>query len=554
MLTQINIKNFTIIDELDLSLQQGLTSITGETGAGKSIMIDAIELALGKRAPSDIIKHDKTRADISIEFSIKENPAAIEFLVGNELDDAENCLIRRTIHKDGRSKSYINGIPTTLQTLRTLGDLLINIHGQHEFQTLLKREQQLKLLDNFAHHDDLLALVKATYLEWLNAKNEFDDLTQKMSSIVERQEFLTFQLKELNALNLQPGEIETINQEHEQLANADTLLSNCQLALNALSKDENLSSTKLLYQAQQAVGQIEQYDDRLKDISALINNAIIQTEEATTDLRHFLDRVDLNPERLQYIEERLAKIHGLSKKHRALPEELVALQIKMQDELDKLENRDEFLESLKANLAQKEKNYFAAAKKLSKSRQKSAKKLDTMVTDNMQQLGMKGGNFSIAFEPRAENKPHIAGQEKISFLVSANPGQPLQPLSKVASGGELSRISLAIQVITAKHSDTPTLIFDEVDAGIGGSIAEIVGKLLKELGESTQTLCITHLPQVAAKGHHHLTVSKRHKDNATTTQITYLENDNRINEIARMSGGIKITEQTIAHAKAMLDE
>lgn len=552
MLTQINIKNFTIIDELDLSLKPALTAITGETGAGKSIIVDAIELALGKRATSDIIKHDKDRSDISIEFSIKENPAAIAFLSENELDDAQNCLIRRTIHKDGRSKSYVNDVPTTLQTLRELGNLLINIHGQHEFQTLLKREQQLYLLDTFSHHDDLTISVKKTYDDWLHIKKELVDLTQKMSNILERQEFLQFQLKELNLLNLQPGEIETINQEHAQLANADTLLSNCQIALNALSENENVSGSQLLYQAYQAISQIEQYDARLKNTSELINNAMIHAEEAATDLRHYLDRVELNPDRLNYIEERLAKIHTLSKKHHVLPEELVSLQTQMKEELDKLENRDEYLETLKINLAQKEKDYFEVAKKLSKSRQSSAKKLEKMVTDNMQQLGMKGGKFSVAFESRTENTPHPTGQEKITFLVSANPGQPLQPLSKVASGGELSRISLAIQVITAKHSNTPTLIFDEVDAGIGGSIAEIVGRLLKELGESTQTLCITHLPQVAAKGHHHLNVTKCHKDNSTTMQIVYLENDNRVNEIARMSGGIKITEQTIAHAREML--
>ena len=552
MLTQINIKNFTIIDELDLSLNQGMTAVTGETGAGKSVMIDAIELALGKRASSDIIKFDKTRADISIEFTINENPTAISFLIENDLDDNENCLIRRTVHKDGRSKSYINGVPSTLQTLRTLGDLLINIHGQHEFQTLLKREQQLYLLDDFAHHDELINAIKLTYQHWAHAKAEFDDLNKKMADISDRHEFLVFQLKELNALNLQPNEIEEINREHQQLANADTLLSNCQTALNTLSEAEHTSSSQLLYQAHQAISQIEKYDDKLKNIAELINNAIIQTEEASTDLRHFLDRVDLNPERLQYIEERLAKIHELSKKHHVLPENLLSVQTQMQDECDKLENRDEYLETLKSDLAQKEKKYFEAAKKLSKSRQKAAKKLDTMITDNMQLLGMKGGKFSISFEPRNDNKPYPSGQEKISFLVSANPGQPLQALSKVASGGELSRISLAIQVITAKHSKTPTLIFDEVDAGIGGSIAEIVGSLLKELGQSTQTLCITHLPQVAAKAHHHLNVSKSHKDNATTTQITYLENEHRINEIARMSGGIKITEQTLAHAREML--
>lgn len=554
MLVQITINNFAIIDELDLSLNQGMTVVTGETGAGKSIMVDAIELALGKRANSDIVKHDASRADISIEFDIQKNSEAKTFLIENELDNNDDCFIRRTVYKDGRSKSYINGVPTTQQNLRELSDLLINIHGQHEFQTLLKRDHQLTLLDNFSHHDDLIKKVNALFHQWAEAKKEHDALSKKILSISDRAEYLKFQLKEFEALNLQPDEIETIDQEHQQLANAETLLNHCQEAQDLLTENEHAAASQQLYQALQSIHRIEQYDSRLKTVSELINSAVINIEEASSDLRHFLSAVDLNPKRLAFIEERLAKIHSLSKKHRVPPETLIKIQEEMLTELESLENSDQQLATLKSQLDNFEKEYFIAAEQLSKSRQRASKKLEQMVSDNMQQLGMKGGKFNIAFEKLENEKPKTNGIDKISFLVSANPGQPLQPLLKVASGGELSRISLAIQVITAKHSETPTLIFDEVDAGIGGGTAEVVGKLLKELGESTQTLCVTHLPQVAAKGHHHLSVSKRHEKNTTMTQIFYLQSEQRIQEIARMSGGVTISAETLAHAKAMLDE
>ncbi len=552
MLQQINIKNFTIIDTLDLSLNHGMTVVTGETGAGKSIVIDAIELALGKRANNDVIKQEASHADISIQFNIQKNPKAKAFLVDNDLENENECLIRRTIHRDGRSKSYVNGVPITQQSLRELGDLLINIHGQHEFQTLLNRDQQLTLLDNFAHHDDLISAVNSLFNEWRNTKEKYDELNQKTLDIIEHAEFLKFQLQELTALNLQPGELGKINTEHQQLANADSLLSHCQIALHALSENEDYACTPLLYQAHQAMIQAEQYDERLKNISALMNNAMIHIDESTHELRRYLDHINLNPDRLAFLEERLAKIYELSKKHHVLPEELHALYEQMQAELNQIEHRDEQLNELKNKIEMLEKNYFLASQKLSRNRKRVSTQLEKMVTDNMQKLGMIGGKFSIVFEPKKENKPYALGQETVSFLVSANPGQPLQLLSKVASGGELSRISLAIQVITAQHSETPTLIFDEVDAGIGGGTAEIVGKLLNELSKNTQTLCVTHLPQVAARGHHHLRVEKKHASNQTKTKVAYLEKPHRIREIARMAGGIKITAQALAHAEMLL--
>lgn len=553
MLTQINIKNFAIIDELDLPLNHGMTVVTGETGAGKSIMIDAIELALGKRANNDIVKADQSRADITIEFNIDNNLTAKNFLIEHDLEDDDHCLIRRTIHQDGRSKSYINGIPVTQQLLRELSDELINIHGQHEFQTLANRQKQLVLLDDFAGHETLLADVKNAFKEWEAAEARYATLKNSIAEKAERTETLTFQLKAFHELALQPNEAEELDKEQKQLAHADTLIQNIDVAQQALTEDENSAAQTTLYRAIDAIQSIEKFNDAFKSTLEMLNAAAINIDEASSDLRHQLQKLDLNPERLALVDERLATIYALAKKHHVAPDELLTLQEQMENELDQLAHSDEELVYLEKALKEKRANYDAASKKLSVSRKKSAEKFAKLITEKMQQLGMKGGLFEIEITPRENNTPCILGNETITFLVSANRGQPPQPLAKVASGGELSRISLAIQVIAAKHSQTPTLIFDEVDAGIGGGIAEIVGTHLNELSQTAQTLCITHLPQVAAKGHHHLKVSKQHGDKSTTTSIDYLTDESRIEEIARMSGGINITRETLAHAKKMLE-
>ncbi|MGD9153354.1 MAG: DNA repair protein RecN [Gammaproteobacteria bacterium] len=551
MLVNITIKNFAIIDQLNLDLSNGITVLTGETGAGKSIIVDAVELALGARASVDMIRHGTDRADISISFDLAENLRVQNCLRELELDHADECIIRRTISKDGRSKSFVNDIPTTLQSLRNITENLISIHGQHEFHTLLKREIQRSLLDNFAGHSNLIHKVKEMFFVWQGYKNEYEQVQQSSVDATARAEFLNYQIKELAELELKENEIELLHQEHKKLANADELLNNCQMVLALLSEGNEINVLELLHQANFSLEKIKNIAPQIQDASKLLDGAVVEVEESINEIKHYLDSVELNPERLQEVESRLAKIEDVARKHRVKAENLVELYEKMQQEFMTLENKDKLLEGLQEKIIKAEQEYFAFANKLSASRKKYAKKLSCLVTENMQRLGMRGGKFAIEFEDLSA-KPTSSGCEAITFMVSANPGQPLSLLSKVASGGELSRISLAIQVVTAQKSATPVLIFDEVDVGIGGATAEIVGKLLRKLGDSTQAICITHQAQVAAFAHSHLLVGKESHANATKVTVGYLDEQGKIKELARMIGGVKITEQALAHAKEML--
>lgn len=552
MLVSITIKNFAIIDQLNLDLSNGTTVLTGETGAGKSIIVDAVELALGARASADMIRYGTDRADISISFDLANNSAAQNCLQELELNHANECIIRRTISKDGRSKSFVNDIPTTLQSLRKITENLISIHGQHEFYTLLKREAQRTLLDNYAEHNNLICKVEEMFFAWQKHKKEYEQLQQSSQDATARAEFLNYQIKELAELNLKEGEIELLHQEHKQLANADELLNNCQTVLVLLSESDERNVLDFLHQANFLLEKIKNIAPQIKNASKLLDGAAVEIEEAASEIKYYLDSVELNPEKLQEVEVRLTKIEDVARKHRIRAEDLIELYAEMRQEFMTLENKDKMLEDLQAKITKAEQEYFVLAKKLSASRKKYAKKLSCLVTENMQHLGMHGGKFAIEFEDLSE-KPAAFGCEAITFLVSANPGQPLCPLSKVASGGELSRISLAIQVVTAQKSETPVLIFDEVDVGIGGATAEIVGKLLRKLGESTQALCITHQAQVAAFAHSHLLVGKVNDANITKVTVSYLNKQLKIKELARMIGGVNVTEQALAHAEAMLD-
>jgi len=550
MLTNITIKNFAIIDRLNLDLSSGTTVLTGETGAGKSIIVDAVELALGARASSDVIKHGKDRADISISFELGDNLAAQNILQELELNHENECIIRRIITKDGRSKSFVNDVPATLQCLRKITENLINIHGQHEFQSLLKKDAQRVLLDNFAGHNELTGETKKIFYLCQQHKKAFEHLQQTSQNATARAEFLTYQIKELAELDLKANEVEQLHQEHKQLANADELLNNCQTAVALLSDNDEVNVAGLLHQAIFSLGKIKNIAPQIKNAAELLDGSIVEIEEAANEIKNYLDLVELNPARLQEVERRLTKIEDVARKHRVKPENLIELYEKMQQEFTTLENKDEMLQVLQEKIAKAEKEYFALADKLTKSRKKHAKKLSELVTTNMQQLGMRDGKFVIEFKTLDASS---FGCEEVVFMVTTNAGQPLNLLSKIASGGELSRISLAIQVVTAQKSATPTLIFDEVDVGVGGATAEIVGKLLRQLGESTQTLCITHQAQVAARGHKHLLVGKTNHANLVEVNITYLDKQSKIKELARMIGGVKITEQTLAHAQEMLD-
>ncbi len=551
MLYHLHIRNFTIIDDLELDLTHGMTILTGETGAGKSIVIDAIDFALGQRITSDILRTGSTRAEITLSFDVKHIPPARTWLGEQALDNDNECLVRRLVGKDGRSKSFINNTPVTLSRIRELASLLINIHGQHEFQTLIKPPEQRRLLDQYAGCDITNTELNTIFKQWQNKQIEYDTLLANSHEAKSRTDYLRFQLDELTELNITLDELNNLEQEQKRLSHSESLLTNCQSALQLLS-DEDKSASKQLTKTTQHLEAAQEFTPALKDIISLINSASIQTDEASSELQHFLNEVELSPERLHFVEERLSAAYNLARKHRVDASELAPLTKKMQTELDQLNNFDASLATIESEIKTLHANYKKCAAQLSEERQKTAKILSKQITDNMQTLGMPGGIFSIGLEKKEFDQPQANGMERIHFLVSANPGQKLQPLAKVASGGELSRISLAVQVITTSKNNTPTLVFDEIDVGIGGATADIVGSLLRELAEQAQVFCITHLAQVAAKGHQHLRVEKQVQNGKTRSTVVLLNKQERIKELARMSGGSKITKQALAHAEEML--
>lgn len=553
MLMQIHIMNLITIQELHLDFKSGTTVVTGETGAGKSILIDAINLALGERAMNDIVRQGQEKADISLCFDISKLHDAKNWLKTYDLDNNVNeCIIRRTINKDGRSRSFINGLPTTLQPLRELSELLINIHGQHEHQALIKSEIQRNMLDSFAGHDDLVDKVKVLAEEWQTLSKEVSQLQKLSNERTQRIEFLKFQLRELDELNTTSNEFDSLDLEHKQLAHSDELLQNINHALGCLSANEEQNAVQLLHQSIQALESVQRVDPKIATWIESIKNAIISISDAEDELNRYLEAVDLDPQRLNWIEQRISKLFDTARKYKIAPQELFEFQQNLSLELSELENSDERLSELNTKLSRIAENYHAFANKLSLSRKKSAKKLAIQITETIRELALPHGEFEVHFEP--ENNLSFHGLEKIIFQIKTNAGHGLQPLSKIASGGELSRISLAIHLATAEKHTTPTLIFDEVDVGIGGGTAEIVGKLLRRLGDSHQVLCITHSPQVAAKGHQHLKVEKITQQNCTYSRIKSLIQQEKIDELARMLGGVEITKKTLAHAKEMLEK
>ncbi len=553
MLTHIHIWNFAIVEKLDVEFDAGLTVLTGETGAGKSILLDALGLALGDRADASVIRHGADKAEISVSFSTADAPYAEGWLATHEMHSENECIIRRTISAAGPSKAFINGIPATIAQLRELGEMLVDLHGQHEHQSLLHRDVQRELLDNYAGHTDLLNHVATGFQQWRTLTEEYRHLTQAGRDRDQRLELLRHQVKELQALDIKTGEFAALEQDHKRLANANELIQTVQQTLQRLTEDDNTAVEIQLSQCSSELLQLSDMDSSLSNVQELLNNALIQIQEAGAELRHYADDLELDPHRLAEVEQRIGDILQLARKHRVTPEDLAGLLPVLTTELDKLDRADFHLENLVKQIAKAKEAYLGVAGKLSKSRQKIAKQLSDKVTDGMQSLSLAGGKFSVALETLDEDRWSATGCEHVDFLVSANPGQPLRPLNKVASGGELSRISLAIQVITAQAARIPTLIFDEVDVGIGGRVAEIVGLQLRALGGQRQVLCVTHLPQVAALGHRHLQVSKHVNKSNTTTMITTLDSKHRVDEIARMLGGIEITEQTRSHAQEMIE-
>ncbi|MGE3920392.1 MAG: DNA repair protein RecN [Gammaproteobacteria bacterium] len=555
MLIELNIKHFALIENLHLNFQTGMTVITGETGAGKSILIDAIELALGARLDGTIVQPGADRCDLSISFDIRDNHVAQSWLKTHEINLVDDlCVLRRVINTDNRSRCYINDQPMTLQKLIELGTFLITIHGQNAHQLLLKSENQRHILDEYAGQVELVKNVSQLYSQWKEVSERIKALMNLDHERVQRKEFILFQLSELQTLALKENEVELLTQNHKQLAQADSILANSQQTLNCLVEGENHTALSLLQNALKFLHANKVSHPQLDNCQKILENAIILLQEAIAELNMVLSKIENNPMQLQEIEMRIAAIHELARKHRVSPEMLLELQKKLEIELSQIDNSDETLKGLQAQLGDLEKQYFKAAKKLTAIRQENSSILTKLVTENMKQLGMEGGKFEVVLLPEEDKIPHFSGLETVTFFVSANPGMPMQPLSKVASGGELSRISLALETIIASKVETPALIFDEVDVGIGGKTAEMVGRMLRTLAKTAQVICITHQPQVAAIGQHHLRVHKEQMKSKTTTQITLLSKDEKIQELARMLGGIKLTPQTLAHAEEMLAE
>ncbi len=551
MLTRIHVRNLAIVAELDLELGPGMSALTGETGAGKSILIDALGLALGDRGDTSMIRPGEERAEVTAVFDPAGIPGVVAWLEAQAIDAGEELVMRRMLAREGRSRAFINASPVPLQSLQQAGELLVDIHGQHAHQALLRRTYQRQLLDGHGGHAEEVALVAEAFRAWSAAREALQHQSERAGDRASRLELLHFQVKELQGLALGDGELERLDEEHARLAHAGRLIETCS-QLTALLYEDEASAHSRLGRAAQALDGLIALDASLSEPRQLVETALIQVEEASHALSRYLDTLDLDPQRLSAVEQRLDAIHGLARKHRTAPQGLQPLLEHLTAELHQLDHAEVYLERLGAEARQREAAFMGAAQRLSERRRQAATRLAETVSAIMQGLGMPGGQLSVEVQTLGPERASSAGLDRVDFLVSANPGQPLQPLAKVASGGELSRISLAIQVAAAGAGDIPTLVFDEVDVGIGGAVAEIVGQLLRRLGERRQVLCVTHLPQVASQGHQHLQVSKRTDGQTTVTDIRALDGDSRVREIARMLGGVAITESTLAHAREMI--
>ena len=552
MLTAISIKNLAIVEELELDLSTGMSALTGETGAGKSILIDALGLALGNKADKGMVRNGCNRAEINAVFDITENIEALDWLKQHELVDGHECILRRIVTTDNRSKAYINGTPATLKLLQSLGSFLVEIHGQHAHQRLLSTTFQLASLDQFAGHQQLLANTASAFNQWQKTRQQYQQLLNDEQDRASRLDLLQFQSQELQQLNLQPGETEQLENDFKTLSNADKLIQGCYGISSQLYDNDN-AIHNVISSLQNQLTDLAKLDTRLSGNIELLESALINIHECSDELKHFADALDTDNQTLNEIESRLQTVYDTSRKYRLEPEQLCQKAEDIEEELDQLKNADAQIEQLQQLEQEQQHHYLAAVEKLRHSRINAAKTLTANTIELLKKLAMPEVRFEIAIDELDIEKASRTGLDKIEYLVSANPGQPVASLKKVASGGELSRISLAIQVSTMNNINVPTLIFDEVDVGIGGGTAEIVGKLLRKLGSNQQVLCVTHLPQVAAQAHQHLNVAKTQTRDTTTTTIGRLGKDERVREIARMLGGLELTDQTMAHAREMLE-
>lgn len=549
MLEHLHIENFAIIENLDLDLSSGMTVITGDTGAGKSIVIDALDIALGHRADSKFIREGAARCEINASFDTTHCKNAQLWLQENELENDNTCIIRRVITSDGRSKNYINGRAVTLQQLRLLALELIQIHAQHEHYALLKRDEQRHILDRFAQHADLLASIRNGYQAWRESYDAWQALLALGESDRGKIDFLSYQLQEIKALQMRDNELDALHQEQKKLSHSQELVMALSTAVDAIHKNSDNTIVSTVLRLHRDLSAYQKILPELNNTLNLLNGAAVHLEEASTELNTLLKDMPLNPKRLQEVETRLHNIHNLARKLHVPAEQLLELQQKLTLELDSLQNLDEKSLELEKIVIERKAQYQVLAEKLSASRLKAAQKLGVQMSAYLQKLSLPHGQFKVVFA-EAATTPTAYGLDQLEFYIQTNVGQTPQPLAKIASGGELSRVSLALQLISSQQDNTPTLIFDEIDVGIGGKTADVVGQLLRQLGEKTQVICITHQPPVAARGHHHLRIEKEH-GNTTASRLLALDPEQRILEIARMLGGKSHT--AVAHAKELLE-
>ncbi|KAB8043893.1 DNA repair protein RecN [Janthinobacterium aquaticum] len=553
MLHTLSIRDFVIVDSIELEFSAGFSVLTGETGAGKSILIDALTLALGGRGDASVVREGAAKADISADFSVSD--VAQQWMAANEFaTEGGGALLRRVIDNAGRSKAYINGIPATAAQLRELGDMLVDIHGQHAHQSLLKSEAQRALLDGQAtareagaEHD--ARQVAQLHKRWRALVRQREEFETNAANVLYERERLEWQVGELEKLAAKPGEWTEITNEHSRLSHAASLLEGAQEALAMISESEDQPIVSQLSTLNQKLGKLVSVDAELQPIVELIESSRIQLQESVYALNNYLDRVELDPERLHQLDARMEAMHSTARKFRVAPEELPDEHAKLSEKLQHLADASD-IEGLLRQEKKIEEEYRGVAGRLSGTRRVAAQELGQAVTRAMQELSMTGGSFEIALNPC---EPSAHGLEQVEFLVAGHAGTAPKPLAKVASGGELARIALAISVITSHATTTPTLIFDEVDSGIGGGVAEVVGRLLKRLGQGRQVLCVTHLPQVASQANQHFQVAKSTLDNGkTASRIDMLDHKARIEEVARMLGGLEITATTRKHARELL--
>lgn len=551
MLVALNVKDFAIITSSSLELHTGMTTLTGETGAGKSILLGALGLVLGDRASPSAVRDGAERAEISAVFDVSTVRDATEWLQDHSMDQDDECILRRVVSKDGKSRAFINGSPVTLRNLKELGRLLVNIHGQHDHQLITSPDKQRDILDDFGECQKLIKNVNDVWQEWNKTNRLITTAQERLQARGDRLDTLRYQIQEFEKLSIESIDLAAIDLEHRRLANATELGDLSANAMNLL-QDDSKSVLSQITQVEKTVAELISHDNTTAEVAELISSARIQLEEAVDTLRQYSHGIEPQPQRLNELDGILSNAHQLAKKHQVDTSDLAAFAQKLTDEFNELESMDESVESLNKDLEKITGQYNAAAKKLTTKRRKAAAQLEDYLTDAMQTLGMKGGKFAIECNSKPTDTPSATGLDHVLFNVSANPGAAPRPMSDVASGGELSRLSLAVQLITSERNRVPTLIFDEVDTGVGGGVAETVGQQLRKLGDRCQVLCVTHLPQVAAQGHFHVKVSKQSSDNKTLAESRTLTDDESLEEIARMLGGVKITKRTLEHAKEML--